>query len=212
MIILLLRQQSKEEMICLGSVLEKVKDVLGVEGTVKEVFVPALNFTSANITLGGAGYPIGQFHQQFLAYVEGLDTEQAGRISLINGLWDAFNDPVMGSITDRTHSKYGRHRPYLIISAIPFALAYICKWTSFGISGTGNLSAVWWWYLFAAILYSTSYTVAAIPHEAMLPLVAPSYFLRTQFKIVEYMMNSVGQVCSWVFTALAISGFNVKPP
>ena len=197
-------------MIVVGSVLEKVKDIIGVEGTVKEVFVPALNFTSANITLGGAGYPIGQFHQQFLAYVEGLDTEQAGRISLINGLWDAFNDPIMGSITDRTHSKYGRHRPYLIISAIPFALAYIFKWTSFGISGTGNLSAVWWWYLFAAILYSTSYTVAAIPHEAMLPMVAPSYFLRTQFKIVEYMMNSVGQVSSWVFTALAISGFNVK--
>ncbi len=193
-----------------GSVLEKVKDIIGVEGTVKEVFVPALNFTSANITLGGAGYPIGQFHQQFLAYVEGLNTEQAGRISLINGLWDAFNDPVMGSITDRTHSRYGRHRPYLILSAIPFALAYIFKWTSFGISGTGNLSAVWWWYLFAAVMYSTSYTVAAIPHEAMLPQVAPTYFLRTQFKIVEYMMNSVGQVSSWVFTALAISGFNVK--
>ena len=68
-------------MIVLGSVLEKVKDIIGVEGTVKEVFVPALNFTSANITLGGAGYPIGQFHQQFLAYVEGLDTEQAGRKS-----------------------------------------------------------------------------------------------------------------------------------
>ena len=122
----------------MSKVLEKVKDIIGVEGTVKEVFVPALNFTSANITLGGAGYPIGQFHQQFLAYVEGLDTEQAGRISLINGLWDAFNDPVMGTITDRTHSRFGRHRPYLLIAAIPFALAYIFKWTSFGISANSS--------------------------------------------------------------------------
>lgn len=169
-----------------------------------------MNFTCANITLGGAGYTINQFHQQFLAYVEGLDTEQAGKISLINGLWDAFNDPIMGMITDRTHSKYGRHRPYLLISAIPFALAYVFKWTSFGISAGGNTLFVWLWYLFAAILYSTSYTVASIPHQAMLPQVAPTYFLRTQFKIVEYAMNSVGQISSYALAALALSGFNVR--
>lgn len=192
------------------SAAEKIKNIIGVEGDVKDVLYPAMNFTSANITLGGAGYPINQFHQQFLAYVEGLDTEQAGRISLINGLWDAFNDPVMGMITDRTRSKYGRHRPYLIFSAIPFAIAYVLRWTSFGISATGNTSLVWLWYLFSAVMYSTSYTVAAIPHEAMLPQVAPTYFLRTQYKTVEYMMNSVGQVSSYVFAALALSGFNVK--
>lgn len=194
----------------MGTLGNKIKDIMGVEGDVKEVFYPAMNFTSANITLGGAGYPINQFHQQFLAYVEGLDTEQAGRISLINGLWDAFNDPIMGAITDRTHSKYGRHRPYLLISALPFALSYILKWTSFGISAMGNVSLTFIWYLFSAILYSTSYTVASVPHEAMLPQVAPTYFLRTQYKIVEYMMNSVGQVSSYVFTALALSNFNVK--
>lgn len=189
---------------------EKLKDIMGVEGDAKEVFYPAMNFTSANITLGGAGYPINQFHQQFLSYVEGLDTEQAGRISLINGLWDAFNDPIMGMITDRTKSKYGRHRPYLLISALPFAISYVLKWSSFGISAKGNLTLTFLWYLFAAIMYSTSYTVASVPHEAMLPQVAPTYFLRTQYKIVEYMMNSVGQVSSWVFMALALSNFSVK--
>lgn len=188
----------------------KIKDICGIEGNAKDVLIPAARFTSANITLGGAGYPIGQFHQQFLAYVEGLDTEQAGRISLINGLWDAFNDPIMGMITDRTRSKYGRHRLYKLIAAFPFAISYVFKWTSFGISAGGNLTAVWWWYLFAAVLYSTSYTVASVPHQAMLPLVAPSYFLRTQYRIVEYMMNSVGQITSWVFAALALSNFNVK--
>ncbi len=189
---------------------DKLKDVVGLEGSFRETIFPMARYESAHITLGGAGYPIGQFHQQFLAYVEGLDTEQAGRISLISGLWDAFNDPVMGVITDRTRSRFGRRRPWILAAAIPFGIAYVFRWTSFGISAGGNLTHVWLWYLMASLLYGTFYTMAAIPHAALLPAIAPHYFERTQYKIVEYMFNSVGQVSSWVFMALALSGFNVK--
>ena len=63
---------------------EKLKNIVGLEGSVKDFIKPAAGYTCANITLGGAGYPINQFHQQYLTYVEGLDTEQAGSISLIN--------------------------------------------------------------------------------------------------------------------------------
>ena len=112
---------------------EKLKNIVGLEGSVKDFIKPAAGYTCANITLGGAGYPINQFHQQYLTYVEGLDTEQAGSISLITGLFDAFNDPIMGMITDRTRSRFGRHRPYLLFSLIPFCLAYLMKWSSFGV-------------------------------------------------------------------------------
>lgn len=188
----------------------KIKDICGIEGKTTEVLRPMINFTSANITIGGAGYPLNQFHQQFLAYVEGMTTGMAGKITLIAGLWDAVSDPVMGILTDRTKSKLGRHRPYLLVAAIPFAVSYLFKWTSFGISSSGNDRATWLWYLFTALLYCTFMTILSIPHEAMLPTVAPGYFERTQYKIVEYAMNSVGQVSSYVFTALALSGFNIK--
>lgn len=188
---------------------EKLKDILGIEGKTMDILKPAAGYTCANITLGGAGYPISQFHQQYLTYVEGLDTEQAGSISLIVGLFDAVNDPIMGVITDRTRSKLGRHRPYLLIALIPFCLAYVMKWTSFGVSSHGT-GATWVWYLITGLIYSVGYTMASIPHTAMLPQVAPHYFERTQYKIVEYMMNSVGQVSSYVFTALALSNFNIK--
>ncbi len=188
----------------------KIKDACGIEGKATEYIRPMVNYTCANITIGGAGYPLGQFHQQFLAYVEGMSTGMAGRITLISGLWDAISDPVMGILTDRTKSKMGRHRPYLLISALPFAVAYLFKWTSFGISAQGNASKTWLWYLFASLLYCTFMTIMSIPHTAMLPTVAPGYFERTQYKIVEYAMNSVGQVSSYVFTALVLSSFNVK--
>lgn len=193
-----------------GKIGAKIKDAIGVEGDFKETLRPMVSFTCANITIGGAGYPLNQFHQQFLAYVEGMSTGSAGKITLIAGLWDAISDPVMGILTDRTKSKMGRHRPYMIFSAIPFAIAYLFKWTSFGISNSGNDHKIWLWYLFASLLYCTCMTVMDIPHTAMLPTVAPGYFERTQYKIVEYAMNSVGQVSSYVFTALALSSFNVK--
>lgn len=188
----------------------KVKDAVGIEGKTTEYLRPMVDYTCANITIGGAGYPINQFHQQFLAFVEGMSTGAAGKITLISGLWDAVSDPIMGLMTDRTKSKMGRHRPYLLISAIPFAIAYLFKWTSFGISAQGNATSTWIWYLFSALMYCTFMTVMSIPHTAMLPTVAPGYFERTQYKIVEYAMNSVGQVSSYIFTALVLSGFNVK--
>ncbi|MBR0121779.1 MAG: hypothetical protein IJM10_08345, partial [Clostridia bacterium] len=72
----------------MGKVGNKVKDVLGIEGSTRDVLRPMIAYDCANITLGGAGYPINQFHQQFLAYVEGMKTGRAGLITLIAGLWD----------------------------------------------------------------------------------------------------------------------------
>ncbi len=188
----------------------KIKDVCGIEGNTWQFLKPKINYTCANITLGGAGYPLNLFHQQFLAYVEGLSTRQAGIISLVSGLWDAVSDPIMGFVTDRTKSKMGRHRPYLLFGAIPFAVSYLLRWTSFGISSGGNTTDTLLWHIFAAVMYCTFMTVMSIPHTAMLPTVAPNYFERTQFKIVEYAMNSVGQMSSYIFTALALSNFNIK--
>ncbi|NMP37255.1 MAG: hypothetical protein GX051_03905 [Clostridiales bacterium] len=189
---------------------EKIKSVVGIEGNTKEYLKPMIGYNSANIMIGGAGYPFNLYHAQFLTFVEGLGTKAAGTISLISGLTDAVTDPVMGVITDHTHSKYGKHRRYILWAVLPFAISYIMRWYSFGLSSGGNISSVFGYYLFAGILYSTAMTMANIPHTAMLPSIAPQYFIRTQFKMVEYVMNSIGQTTSFMFTALALSNFNIK--
>ena len=186
-----------------------LKDVAGIEGDTKDFLRPAVGYTSGNITLGGAGYPISMYHQQYLTYVEGLDTKQAGTISLISGIWDAITDPIMGIITDHTRAKSGRHRRYLLIAVIPFMIAYIMRWCSFGISDGGDTTRIMLWYTAAALLYSTAFTIASVPHTSMLPNTAPQYFQRTQFLFIEYMMNSVGQVSSFILTALILSEFDV---
>lgn len=190
----------------------KVKDIVGIEGNTWEYIRPMVGFNCANITLGGAGYPINLYHQQFLNFVEGMSTKVTGTISMINGVIDAISDVAMGVITDRTKSRFGRHRRYFIMGAPIFFIAYIMKWSSFGLSGTGNMGALFGYYLLTAFLYSTGYTMMSIPHTAMLPTVAPKYFERTQFKIVEYAFNSVGQSLSFVFMGLMLGGIDMDNP
>ncbi|MBQ4338841.1 MAG: MFS transporter [Clostridia bacterium] len=191
---------------------EKIKGVLGIEGKTSDVLRPMLGYDCANITLGGAGYPLNLYHQQFLTFVEKVSVEAAGMIGMISGIVDAVTDVAMGIITDRTKSKYGKHRRYLLWGILPFVIAYITKWSSFGISSLGRPSLTFIYYLFSSLLYSTGYTMMSIPHTAMLPTVAPKYFERTQYKIIEYAFNSVGQIASFAFMGMMLGGTNMDNP
>lgn len=190
----------------------KIKYLVGIEGNTREYLRPMVGYDCANVTLGGAGYPISLYHQQFLNFVEGIRPSITGTISMISGLIDAVTDVAMGVITDRTKSRYGKHRRYLIWGLLPFVISYVMKWCSFGLSSTGNTGALFAYYLFASLLYSTGYTMMSIPHQAMLPTVAPRYFERTQFKIIEYAFNSLGQFPSFVFMSLILGGTNMNDP
>lgn len=70
----------------------------------------------------------GFFLLNFLINVAGLRPGIAGNIFLVAKIWDAINDPIVGWLTDRTVSKWGRRRPWLLIAAIPFGLAFFLQW------------------------------------------------------------------------------------
>lgn len=196
----------------LNKVTSSLKNAVGIDGSVGTYIKPMAAYTCANITLGGAWYPISLYHQQYLNFVERMPTDITGTISMINGVIDAVSDVFMGLITDRTRSKYGKHRIYVLIGAIPFFFAFIMKWCSFGISSYNNMTFNFIYYLVTAFIYSTSFTMMSVPHVAMLPTIEPNYFRRTQYKMVEYMFNSVGQTVAFIFMGLVLGGFNLPDP
>ena len=134
---------------------------------------PMVGYNFASILFGGGSYIISLYFLSFLAEVEKLRPDQAGMVIAMAHIWDAVTDPVMGIITDRTRSKYGRHRRYLLWGFVPIAVSYFCLWTSFGISATGNTTATMLYYMLAYMLYNTALTLVTVPHVAMLPVVAP---------------------------------------
>ncbi len=190
----------------------KIKNAVGIEGNTWEYLKPILGYNTINITIGGVTNPLSKYHQQFLNYVEGMSTRTTGRISTIAGIFDAFTDLAMGFITDRTKSKLGKHRIWIIAALPVLLIGYFMKWYSFGISGTGNENALFFYYLMASFVYSTGYTMMNIPHAAMLPTIAPKYFERTQYKIVEYIFNMFGMFPSFIFMSIVLGGTNLDNP
>ena len=83
------------------------------------------------------GYSLGDaasnlFFQTFILYlpffytdVFGLPAAAMGTMFLVTRIWDAINDPIMGAIADRTNTRWGKFRPYILIMGPPLALGVL---------------------------------------------------------------------------------------
>ena len=90
----------------------------------------------------------------FYSNIFGLSLADAGVLMLVTRIWDAVSDPMMGVIADRTHTRWGKYRPYLLWVAAPFAIAGILLFTTPDFSPTGKLI----WAYVTYILMMTVYT------------------------------------------------------
>ena len=66
----------------------------------------------------------------FYSTVFGLSLVDATLLMLVSRVWDAVSDPLMGIVADRTSTRWGRYRPYLLWMAVPFAVAGILLFTT----------------------------------------------------------------------------------
>ncbi len=186
---------------------ERFKKAIGVEGKFIDTVWPMIQYCFANIYIGGGGYIISMYFTVFLTNVVGMDLQHATFIIMLATIWDGINDPLMGIITDRTRSKYGRHRRYLLWSIPILVVAYSMLWNSFGLDVKEHPTVCVMYYAFAYILYKTAYTMIEVPHTAMLPTLAPEYNKRTQYTSVSYIFNSVGMIPSYIILLIFLSVF-----
>lgn len=189
---------------------EKLKKLVGVQGDFKSAILPMINYSYANMYMGGAGYIISMYFTVFLTDVVNLSLNQAGIVVMIATVWDAVTDPVMGIITDRTRSKTGKHRRYLLWGIPLMVISYTLLWNSFGLDGKTNPATAMVYFIVVYMLYKTAYTIIGVPHTAMIPELAPEYNLRTQYNSVGYLFNSAGMVPAFgiVVAIFAVFGSN----
>lgn len=146
----------------------------------------------ATATISNAMALFGLF---YLSSIAGLEVGTAGVLIFVSKLYDAFTDPVMGALSDRTHHRLGRRRIYVGIGALLTGAALALF---FGIAGVTNgltlISA-----LFLLLILSSAYTVFSVPYLAMPPDLAPTYDSRTQlmslrlfFIMLGVMIGAVG--------------------
>ena len=100
----------------------------------------------------------------FYSNIFGLTLDQVALLLVVTRIWDAVSDPVMGVLADRTTTKWGKYRPYLLLMAVPFALSGIFLFSTPAASPTVKLV---WAYL-TYIMMMTVYTGINVPYGAML--------------------------------------------
>lgn len=107
------------------------------------------------------------FSSLFLLYfytdVLELNAGTAGVIIMVALIWEGITDPVIGMLANRTRSRWGRYRPYLLFGAVPLALSVVAMFLPLGLSG-GALVA----YCFVThLVYRTVFTLVNIPYIAL---------------------------------------------
>ena len=108
----------------------------------------------------------------FLTNVVGIEAGVAGTVVLVGKLWDGINDPLIGTLSDRLQTRWGRRRPFLLFGSIPFAISFILL---FIVPPIENRTWLAVYYSFAFLLFDTLFTVVNVPYIAMLPELSADY-------------------------------------
>ncbi len=142
------------------------------------------------------------FYAIFLTDVVGLDPRLASIAAMLSILWDATNDPLVGALSDRVHTRWGRRRPFLILFAIPFTLAFLILWwappwkNQLLVAGTVTL---------AYMLSDTVQTLVTVPYLALTPEIAPGYDERTSLTGVRMFFNLLASLVTAVAAPIIVS-------
>lgn len=115
-------------------------------------FADSMCATLAGLVLGGG---MSYFYTKYMGLGEGL----AGIVWLLFGIWNAFNDPLFGNISDRTKSKLGRRIPYIRYGSIFYAAIFIVTWVRFPFGG--SQAAMFAQMLVTLFLFDALYTAIA---------------------------------------------------
>jgi GPH family glycoside/pentoside/hexuronide:cation symporter len=147
-----------------------------------------MNAESQGISIGEKiGYSLGDtasnlvfqtilfFITYFYTDVFGIAPATLATMFLITRVWDAVNDPIMGAIADRTNTRWGKFRPYLLWVAIPFGLVGVAVFTTPDLSMTGKIIYAYVTY----ILLDFVYTAINVPYSALMGVMTSNARMRT---------------------------------
>ncbi|MEO0605768.1 MAG: MFS transporter, partial [Myxococcota bacterium] len=141
------------------------------------------------------GYSLGDFASNFywrvfdtfilIFYTDvfGIPAASAATLLLVTRIWDAVNDPMMGILADRTKTRWGRYRPWLIWMILPLVAAGVLTFFTPDLPTGGKIVYAYVTY----ILMMMTYTAINIPYSALMGVISPSTQERTsvsQFRFV----------------------------
>ncbi|MEO1261595.1 MAG: MFS transporter [Bacteroidota bacterium] len=130
----------------------------------------------------------GMFLFFYFTDVYGISAAMAGTIMLVARVWDAISDPLIGIISDRTQTKYGKFRPYMIWFAIPMGISLVLLFTTPDFEETGKIIYAIAMYL----LLSTTFTAVNLPYSALSGVMTADSAERTELNQYRFFLGFIG--------------------
>ncbi len=143
------------------------------------------------------------FQLNFYTDTVGIAAAIASSIILVSRLWDAFFDPLMGIISDRTKTRWGKFRPWVLWSAVPWGVAMVLAYTTPGYSMTGKII----YACVTNILLMTIYSVNNMPYSALTGVMTGDVNERTSLSSYRFVSAMIAQLMVGGFTLPLVAKF-----
>ncbi len=125
---------------------------------------------------------ISSYLLYFYTDVFGISAAAAGTMILVTRMWDGVNDPLMGIIADRTNTRWGKFRPYLLWMSVPLAIMGVLTFSVPDLGYSGKL--IYAYVTFT--LFMMLYTAINIPYSSLLGVITPDSVERTSVASFKY--------------------------
>ena len=145
------------------------------------------------------------YQTKFYTDVFGLEGAIAGTVMLVARIVDAFVDPTVGILSDRTNSKWGKYRPWVLWTALPFMVFYILAFYNPGIEDKGLVA------LYATISYTllmTMYSFNNTPYSSLGGVMSSDIKERTSITSVRFIFSTIAQFVVQGLTLPLVSKFS----
>lgn len=153
--------------------------------SIKEKFGYSLGDTASHFVWDLVGFWLLIFYTD----IYGLSPATAGVIMFVGSIWDAIMDPVVGIVSDRTTSRWGKFRPYLLFGAVPYALLAVLAFTIPDFGATGKFA----YALITCLLLRTAYAFVNLPYSSLGAVMTDDSAERAGLNTYRFIAAYIGQ-------------------
>ena len=147
------------------------------------------------------------FQANFYTDVLGITASEAATVLLIARLWDAAADPLVGVLTDRTSTRWGKFRPWIACTAVPWCVAMVLAYTTPQGWGRGPLIA---YAIFTNVLLMSIYSMNNVPYAALGGVMTADVNERTKLNSVRFIAVNLAQFVVGGFTLPLVAKFSMS--
>ncbi len=162
-------------------------------------------YALAMFGLSITGYMYTAYGTFFYSDLMGLSLKTIGIAKVLFSLWDAFNDPITGYLSDRTRSRFGRRKPWLVACTPVFAIAAILFFSPPAALGSGLALAVY--FTFFLMLTETANTIASVNYHSLLPELYRESAKRNRANAIRQALQLVGMIIGVSLVPMIVSSF-----